>query len=152
MSACLPCPGRPIELILNRLTNVHGRDGKFRADCPNGHERAKQTLAIAEADDGRVLMRCFACADTPEILKRLGLGLADLFPRPLATDAGGLRPLDRNARRFGWEAALRQLDREAVVVRAACLQVAAGLALSVADQARLELACVRIADIRGVLG
>lgn len=151
MSACLPYARRPIEIILSRLRNVRGAGGTFRADCPNDHERARQTLAVAEADDGRVLMRCFACADTPEILKRLDLSLADLFPRPLASDAGGRRPLDHNVRRFGWEAALRQLDREAVVVRAACLQVAAGQALSVADQARLEVACVRIADIRGVL-
>lgn len=151
MSICLPNTGRPIELLLSRLRNVRGTGGKFRADCPNGHERARQTLAIAEADDGRVLMRCFACANTPEILDRLGLTLADLFPQPVASDPSGRPPLDRDARRFGWEAALRQLDREAVVIQAACLEVVAGRALCPVDQARLVLACKRVAHIREVL-
>lgn len=47
--------------------------------CP-AHEDSARSLSIAEGDDGRVLVNCFAGCTTDKVCAALGLRIADLFP------------------------------------------------------------------------
>jgi len=148
-----PRTTRPLEVLLSRLANVRPSGSGWRADCPNGHNKARGSLSIAEAGDGRVLLHCFACGDVPGILSSLGLQLADLFPQRIRDD---WNPAARKAaieafRRSSWEAALRVLDREATVVLIAAGDMHEGKQLSYIDDARLMLAAHRISQARSVL-
>jgi hypothetical protein len=70
---------QPIEKVLAHLPS-HKRSGKgFKACCP-AHEDRNPSLAISEADDGTVLLNCFAGCAADEVVAALGLDMADLFP------------------------------------------------------------------------
>lgn len=148
-----PRTTRPLEVLLSRLASVKQSGGGWRADCPNGHNKARGSLSISEAGDGRVLLHCFACSDVPGILSSLGLQLADLFPQRIRDD---WNPAARKAaieafRRSSWESALRVLDHEATVVLIAAGDVHEGKQLSYIDDARLMLAAHRITQARSLL-
>lgn len=57
------------------ITNASG----VMAQCP-AHDDGTPSLSISEADDGRVLLKCFAECPTEEVLSVLGLGWGDLSP------------------------------------------------------------------------
>lgn len=72
--------GEPIDRLLARLENVRQTGNSWRATCPAHGSDRNQTLSIATADDGRVLLHCFAGCTPLEILHAVGLELANLFP------------------------------------------------------------------------
>lgn len=83
--------------LLARLDKVTPRGkGKWMARCP-AHDDKTPSLAVAELQDGRILVKCMAGCPTHDVLTSVGLSLADLFPD------GGLGEFK------GWE----QLQREA---------------------------------------
>jgi hypothetical protein len=70
---------QPIEKFLTHLPD-HKRSGKgFKACCP-AHEDRNPSLSISEADDGSVLLKCFAGCTAKEVVAAMGLEMADLFP------------------------------------------------------------------------
>ena len=69
----------PVEMLLGRLQKVKGRNGSWTACCP-AHEDKGPSLAIREADDGRVLLHCFAGCPTINVLGAVGMDMSDLFP------------------------------------------------------------------------
>ncbi len=139
-------------MLLARLEGVRQSGKGWRANCPNGHAKTRGSLSIAEADDGRILLSCFACHDTPAILGTLGLELADLFPERIRDPSPEARQRARDAfKRNGWAAALGVLGREAGVVLLAARDMLAGKVLSADDVERLALAEDRIARAREVL-
>lgn len=141
------------ELLLSRLQHIHNTGpNSWRADCPNGHRHARGSLAVTVADDGRILLHCFACGDVHGILSTVGLELADLFPERIKDTSPEARQRAREAfNRSGWAVALRVLAREAIVVQAAAGMLRQGHALTADDDARLTLAMQRIDDARGLL-
>lgn len=58
--------------------------GKWQARCP-AHEDRSPSLGIAEGEDGRILLRCWAGCATADIVKALGISLRDLFAGEPAT-------------------------------------------------------------------
>lgn len=139
-------------MLLSRLEDVRRSGDGWRANCPNGHAKARGSLSIAEADDGRILLSCFACHDTPAILGTLGLELADLFPERIRDPSPEARQRAREAfKRNAWAAALGVLSREAGVVLLAARDTLAGKALSADDAERLTLAVDRIRHAREAL-
>src|SRR5690348_14015947 len=131
--------------LLSRLEGVRRSGDGWRANCPNGHAKARGSLSITEADDGRILLSCFACHDTPAILGTLGLELADLFPERIKDPSPEARQRAREAfKRSAWAAALGVLGREAGVVLLAARDMLAGKALPAGDVERLALAEDRI--------
>lgn len=139
-------------LLLSRLDGVRGSGKGWRANCPNGHAKSRGSLSIGEADDGRILLSCFACHDTPGILDALGLELADLYPERIRDPSPEARQRAREAfKRSGWAAALGVLGREAYVVRLAAFDVQAGKVLPADDMERLALSIDRIEHARAVL-
>lgn len=141
------------ERLLSRLHNVRatGPDS-WRADCPNGHQHARGSLAITQGSDGVTLAHCFACGDVHGILAAVGLEIGDLFPERIKDPSPEARQRAREAfRRNGWAAALRVLSREACVVNAAAGWLRQRKVLDDADYSRLILACERIDRAREVL-
>lgn len=140
------------ELLLSRLHHVRRNGDAWRADCPNGHQHARGSLAITVGDDGRILLVCFACHDTPAILAAIGLELGDLYPWRIRDPSQEGRRQARDAfKRTAWGAATGVLSREANVVLAAAGMLRRGHKLTAEDDARLRLAMQRIDDARGLL-
>ncbi|MBS0456759.1 MAG: hypothetical protein JSS44_05455 [Proteobacteria bacterium] len=144
---------RPIDRLLPLLRDVRAvsRDS-WRADCPNGHQRLKDSLAITEASDGRILLHCFACNDVRGILAVVGLTSADLFPGRIRDPSPEARASAREAfKRSAWRAALGVLAREATVIACAAGMIRQGQVLSADDDERLAQAIERIHTAREVL-
>jgi hypothetical protein len=140
-------------MLLSRLESVKRSGNGWRADCPNpAHTKARGSLSISEADDGRVLLDCFACHDTRAILGTLGLELADLFPERIKDPSPEARRAAREAfKRSSWAAALGVLGRESGIVLLAARDMLAGNVLPADDVTRLVLAEDRITRAREVL-
>src|SRR5262245_7004274 len=71
---------RPIELVLSRLKNVSISGDQWSARCP-GHLDRRNSLSVAEAEDGKVLIFCHAGCDLDDVLMALDLSMRDLFDR-----------------------------------------------------------------------
>jgi len=141
----------PVERVLQLLEGVK-RSGKgWRARCPACGGKSEK-LTIAEGDDGRALIHCFACSDTPAILEALGLRLSDVMPfRAWPDSPDDKRRARRAIREAGLYAAVGVLAREATVVQIAGAQITKGTPLDQDDTARLALAVFRIDKAREVL-
>lgn len=141
------------DILLSRLQHVRRNGDGWRADCPNPvHSHVKGSLSITQADDERILLHCFACADVHGILSAIGLELADLYPERIKDPSPEARRRAHEAfKRSSWAAALRVLAREATVVLAAAGMLRQAQVLTVEDDNRLTLAMQRIEDARAVL-
>jgi hypothetical protein len=139
------------DTLLARLELVQ-RSGKgWRSACPACGGRSRK-LSISEADDGRVLLHCFAGCEVAVVVEAAGLTIGDLFPERLATDTPEERSRRRRlARESQWGAALEMLELESAVVLLASRQLATWQPLSEEDDARLALACKRIDECRAIL-
>jgi hypothetical protein len=68
-----------LDLFLDRVDFKREGNG-FKAKCP-AHEDIQASLSISEGADGRVLLYCHAGCTVEQVVSKLGLTLADLFPR-----------------------------------------------------------------------
>src|SRR5215213_5321 len=71
----------PVEKVLDKLDGTRESNGSWKALCP-AHEDREPSLSVAEGDDGRALLKCFAGCDTENIVGALGLEMKDLFEQP----------------------------------------------------------------------
>jgi hypothetical protein len=78
----------PLEAVLSRLEAVKEVPSGYLARCP-AHNDRNPSLSIREADDGKVLLRCWAGCKTADILAALGLRWSDLFASDAARRLGG---------------------------------------------------------------
>ena len=105
----------PIDAVLHRLERVKSTGaGRWQALCP-AHDDRRPSLSIKEAEDGRVLLKCWTGCGAAEIVSALGLSLADLFPgdrRSLADHGTG--PMRRP---FDYRDALTGIAHETLVAR-----------------------------------
>jgi len=70
-----------IEDVLARLNKVtRKREGQYMACCP-AHDDRTPSLAIGVAEDGRVLINCWAGCGALDVIDALGLQWSDLFPK-----------------------------------------------------------------------
>lgn len=144
---------RPVDRLLERLAGVRVSGEGYRADCPNGHAKARGTLSIRENPDGTVLMHCFACGDTPGVMVALDLTLADLYPRRLAVDdsprARAVRR--RHFRAIAWASALTMAAHEARIVQIAASSMSLGKRLEADELRRLVEAAERLQETKEVM-
>ena len=82
----------PIVNILPRLNAVKNVPQGWKACCP-AHADTNPSLSIAEGDDRRVLLKCWAGCEVLDIVHALGLELSDLFDKE-----GGFIPSGRPIR------------------------------------------------------
>lgn len=131
---------RPIDKVLQRLESVKKTaPDRWIARC-SAHDDRRPSLSIREADDGKVLLHCFAGCGAAEIVTALGLSLADLFPgdRYSVTGTGPMR------RPFSWADAMRGVAHEVAVALLIVEAVRSGNTLTPEDVDRLALAEQRI--------
>ena len=140
-----------IDALLHRLERVQRSASGWRADCPNGH-RARGTLSVAQGDDGRLLLHCFAGCSAADVLGALGLTLGDVMPERLRDDSPeGRRTARERFRLASVTAAAGALEREARVVLIAGCDLLRGQALPPDDVQRLGEAVERIGAAREAL-
>lgn len=124
----------PIDLVLSRLDKVKAAGaGRWKACCP-AHDDRDPSLSIREADDGKVLLHCWAGCFTADVLAAIGLAARDLFPEDRGNSRGPVRR--------GPSRAAQQL--EAMVISIAVEQLRQGKPLSDEDRERFELAKRRL--------
>lgn len=140
-----------IDAVLHRLERAQRSGHGWRADCPIGH-KTHGTLSVAQGDDGRVLLHCFAGCSAGDVLGALGLNLADVMPARLRDDSPDARRSARERFRVAsLTAAAGVIEREARIVHMAGCDLLAGRMLPPADVRRLGEAVERIASAREVL-
>jgi hypothetical protein len=71
-----------LDEILSRLTNVKRSGDKATARCP-AHADSQNSLSIAKAGDGKLLIKCFAGCPVESICAALSIDVKDLFPPPV---------------------------------------------------------------------
>ncbi len=136
----------PTDDLLARLERVKSSGpNRWIAACPGPlHRRGDRTpsLSIAEGEDGRALLRCFAGCDVGSIVAALGMSLGDLFPQ--RAHHGDSLPTHHRPRMSARDL-LHVLHREASIVWLAGEELRLNCPLAEPDRERLELACSRIA-------
>lgn len=125
----------PIDVVLARLDKVKANGaGKWKACCP-AHDDRDPSLSIREAEDGKVLLHCWAGCETDSIAAAIGLTIRDLFPSE-----------QRQARRGPSKAAI---EHERRIVSIGLSLLAQGANLPPSDLERLETARRRLAQLEG---
>ncbi len=142
----------PSELLLPRLDGVITSGKGWRAQCPSCGGKSKK-LAIAEGDDGRLLLTCFAGCPAHDVVAAVGLTVADLFVR---RDFRTLTRAERSELRQRalipkWRAALEVVVHEATVVQIAACKLSDGTPLTQAEHCRMGKAACRIFEAKEVL-
>ena len=132
------------EDLIGRLEKVKkSSKGNWLACCP-AHDDHSPSLAIAEVDDGRVLVKCFAGCSVENVLAAVGLEFDSLFPpKPITDSRAKPRHLKFDPRNV-LEAVRTELSIAAILAG----DLARGNALSETDHKRLSLAVERIAQAR----
>ena len=133
-----------IEPLLQKLDGVMETGNRhWRAKCP-AHESRGRSLSLSEAEDGRILMHCFAGCDSASVVAAIGMSLSDLFP------AGGKACGKPTRGAFSHEAALAldTLERESLIV---CMGLLQKRPLSEADEERMLVAAQRIREVRKLI-
>lgn len=134
---------RPIARLLARLDAVRQTgEGQWVARCP-AHEDRTPSLGILEKPDGVLLVLCRGGCETSDVMRAVGLSLADLYPR---------RARDHRARGDGgaWVREQRIADARASAARDAAYvlivseALAAGETLTPAERDALASAAGRL--------
>jgi hypothetical protein len=135
----------PVENLLQRLEKVKGRNGSWTARCP-AHADKGPSLAVREADDGRILVHCFAGCETANVLGAVGLDMTDLFPPEEkrkdypVTGKPSMKPA------FYASDLMRIIAFEALVVQIVAFDISEGKKISENDRQRMKVACERIEE------
>jgi len=132
----------PIDRLLDRLQAVRRvGDRRWIARCP-AHPDKTPSLSLREADDGRVLLRCWGGCTADAVVAAVGLDMRDLFPERRDRQPGDGTPRERRP----WMAAdlLKLAAHEAVIVVLCAADMAAGKPV---DHARLLEAAARLGDM-----
>jgi DNA primase (bacterial type) len=134
----------PIDTVLHRLDRVkRTAPDKWVALCP-AHDDRRPSLSIREAEDHRVLLKCWSGCGAAEIVNALGLSLADLFPGDRRSlHQHGTEPMRKP---FDYRDALQGIAHEATVARLIVAAVNRGDEIDADSLDRLALAEERISD------
>jgi hypothetical protein len=136
----------PVEMLLSRLQKVKGRNGSWTACCP-AHEDKGPSLAVREADDGRVLLHCFAGCPTVNVLGAVGMDMSDLFPPDEKRKNYPVEGKPRMKPAFYASDLIRILSFEALVVNICAYDMSVGKTLKEEDRERLKVAQQRIEEV-----
>lgn len=126
--------------LLSRLDNVRSTGpGKWITRCP-AHEDRGPSLSIRDTGE-RVLIHCFAGCEADDVLSAVGLTWKDIYPDGWDAARLAQRPNKVLRRRL---ADLDPLEVDRQVLRIAAAALERGAALSVEDQARVQIAVERL--------
>lgn len=136
----------PLDNLLSRLDKVKPQGRGHLARCP-AHQDKSPSLSIKEADDGRVLVHCFAGCSVADVLAAVGLELRDLFPDSGLSSGQKKSLVNAKQRRMY----LDLLRRERTAVEIGSNRMAQGEVLSPENQERYQLAVSRVKKLEGLL-
>ena len=136
----------PVEVLLSRLQKVKGRNGSWTACCP-AHDDKGPSLAVREADDGRVLLHCFAGCPTINVLGAVGMDMTDLFPPDEKRKNYPVEGKPKMKPAFYASDLIRILSFEALVVNICAYDMSIGKTLRDEDRERLKVAQQRIEEV-----
>jgi putative DNA primase/helicase len=129
--------------IVARLEGVIDRgSNSWYSRCP-AHDDKSPSLSIRDTGD-RILIHCFAGCSPDDILAAVGLTFRDLYrdewkaAREQAVSGAG--------RDYARKHKFDPLDYERIILETAQADIAAGKELSVEDQARVQLAVLRLKE------
>lgn len=126
------------DILLSRLEKVKRvGDGVWQACCPS-HDDRSPSLRIKEAEDGKILVKCFAGCGAAEIVGAVGLSLEALFPEKLEHHG------KRERSPFSHREAMNALSFEVTFLAACSVQLRKGEKLGDNDHERLVLAAQRL--------
>lgn len=111
----------PIDTLLSRLDGVkRSRKNSWMSRCP-AHNGDGKSLAVTHADDGRILIHCFAHqCDVGDILAAVGMSVGDLFPEPLNRDHQPMRAIRHGVTGVDIVRALRSEAHVLAVIASDC--------------------------------
>lgn len=113
-----------VDKLLSRLDGVRRSNKGWAAKCP-AHADRTASLSIAEGDDGRILVHCFAGCAAADVVAAAGMELADLFSERIRDTSPEDRAAARRAVTEREKAdALAALLRASYVVQSAAAVVA----------------------------
>ncbi|MFN8113159.1 MAG: DNA-primase RepB domain-containing protein [Solirubrobacterales bacterium] len=69
----------PVRKVMDHLEGVKPTATGWTALCP-AHDDHNPSLSVAEGEDGRCLIHCFAGCSADDVVAELGLRIEDLFP------------------------------------------------------------------------
>ena len=136
----------PVEQLLGRLERVKGRNGSWTARCP-AHDDKGPSLAIREADDGRILLHCFAGCPVDSVVGAIGMDMTDLFPPNSKRRDYPVEGKPRIKPAFYASDLIRILAFEALVVSICAHDIRKGKKLPDEDYERLKVAQQRIEEV-----
>lgn len=140
--------------FLPLLDHVKPTPRGWRARCP-AHEGKSLSLSIREAEDGRILLHCFAGCPTPAVCKALNLPVRELFA-PTQRSAAEIQHdrEQRELKRLERERAQRVLAEAADAERKARRLIASAKDASIDHwtDAYLDLLLNRLADAYELMG
>jgi DNA primase len=142
-----------IETLLGLLDGVTRTPRGYKARCP-AHSDKSPSLAIREAEDGRILLHCFAGCNVHQICEAISIEIRDLFPW---TDCASQQV--RAARRRKQEVIqqreevqrLKNAIADARRIAQCRLAAAKGLSIAGWTEAFLDLTVERIANAHDVM-
>jgi hypothetical protein len=128
--------------LLAKLQGVQGKGPRWRAVCP-AHESKHHTrsLAVFEAEDGRVLVKCHAGCSVEAIVTAIGMDLSDLFPPRAADHAPRVR------KPWSVREVARALEQETMICWVLLTDIASGKVIARGDRERAKLAASRAAAL-----
>ena len=133
-----------IDAFLSSLDGVKKTGAnRYLARCP-AHDDRSPSLSVAEGDNGRTLIHCFAGCEPLDILNSVGMKFSHIMPERLdgVTNQGPVR------NRILPREALEALDHEALVVAVIASDIQERRDIDNPTWARLSLAVQRINDAR----
>ena len=136
----------PIEQLIGRLDRVKGRNGSWTARCP-AHDDKGPSLAVREAEDGRILLHCFAGCPVENVLAAVAMDMSDLFPPEEKRRDYPVEGKPRIKPAFYASDLIRILAFEALVVSICAHDIRKGKKLSDEDNERLKVAQQRIEEV-----
>jgi hypothetical protein len=133
-----------LDTLLSRLTKVKGRNGSWTACCP-AHEDKSPSLGIRQAEDGRILLHCFAGCSVQAITGAVGMDVGDLFPpdEKRINYADPTKPLKPA---FYATDLMRIIHFESTIVQIVAFDISEGKKVSETDRQRVRLAYERITE------
>lgn len=136
------------DLVARLQKSRESSPGHWIACCP-AHPDKHPSLAVKEADDGRVLVHCFAGCAVGDILAAVGLDYEALFPeKPVPLKDGRATP---PRLQFNPRDVLKCLRNEIDIATIVAGDIARGINIPPADRARMESAYERIEQARRLL-
>jgi hypothetical protein len=82
------------ESLAHRCEGAHPYQDEWRAKCPNHQGKSNTSLSLTPQDD-RVLLYCHGGCTQQDVVRALGLSMADLFVPQTSAASNGHKRIDK---------------------------------------------------------